>query len=135
MKKAFTLIELVIIIIIIGILAVVAMPKFQDITIQAKMTGLYTTVAAIETAERTFAAFHGFYARAEDSQCPAEYWLPYTNQDGALAKFTTVLGIEVPAPTTFIDIEEWDASKRGTHLYGVSQSDTSHNLNKGGFRI
>ena len=36
MKRGFTLVELVIVIVILGILATVAMPKFVDLTNQAK---------------------------------------------------------------------------------------------------
>ncbi|WP_104422870.1 pilin [Methylobacter tundripaludum] len=53
MKKAqqgFTLIELMIVVAIIGILAAVAIPAYQDYTIKAKIGNALTSVDALKTA-------------------------------------------------------------------------------------
>lgn len=53
MKKAqqgFTLIELMIVVAIIGILAAVAIPAYQDYTIKAKVGNALTSVDALKTA-------------------------------------------------------------------------------------
>lgn len=49
-QKGFTLIELMIVVAIIGILAAVALPAYQDYTNRAKMTETMTYLSAAKTA-------------------------------------------------------------------------------------
>jgi len=49
-QKGFTLIELMIVVAIIGILAAVAIPQYQDYTKKAKMANALTAVESIKTA-------------------------------------------------------------------------------------
>lgn len=48
-QKGFTLIELVIIIVVLGILAAVAIPKYQDITTQAKEASCRASLGALRS--------------------------------------------------------------------------------------
>jgi len=49
MQKGFTLIELMIVVAIIGILAAVALPAYQDYTIRAKVSELVLAASAFKT--------------------------------------------------------------------------------------
>lgn len=50
MQKGFTLIELMIVVAIIGILAAVALPAYQDYTIKAKVANAVSSVGSLKTA-------------------------------------------------------------------------------------
>ncbi len=50
MQQGFTLIELMIVVAIIGILAAVALPAYQDYTVRARVSELLTQASAAKTS-------------------------------------------------------------------------------------
>ena len=64
MKKAFTLVELLIVIIIIGILATMAVPQYQKMVNRAKWAEAVQMAGAIRTAEEIYKAQNGAYTPA-----------------------------------------------------------------------
>ena len=57
LQKGFTLIELMIVVAIIGILAAVALPAYQDYTVRAKVSELMLAASSAKTSVSEAAAF------------------------------------------------------------------------------
>jgi type IV pilus assembly protein PilA len=58
-QQGFTLIELMIVVAIIGILAAIAIPAYQDYTIRAQVTEGATLMDGVKVAMQDYYAFHG----------------------------------------------------------------------------
>jgi prepilin-type N-terminal cleavage/methylation domain-containing protein len=104
--KGFTLVELMVVIVIVGILAAVAIPKFLDATNKAKasefpmeLNGIYTGEMAYQVEKSTYATT---LAHLKDSGCidvPGtsrwfKYQIPQANSSSyvASAKINTIFG-------------------------------------------
>ncbi len=101
LRKGFTLIELLIVVVIIGILAAIAIPKFANTKSKAYITAMKSDLRNLVTAEEAFFS---------DSS-------KYTATLGQL-KFNVSTG--VGAPTIATGAGYWTATNTHTQLVGTS---------------
>jgi len=98
-KRGFTLIELMVVIAIIGLLAAIALPKFGDVSSQAKVANVQGNLATNRTAISMYYAKSDVYPALVDAE-DALSGVTTTDGDGTtLATFTDFYGKDKMADT------------------------------------
>jgi type IV pilus assembly protein PilA len=102
LRKGFTLIELLIVVVIIGILAAIAIPKFANTKSKAYKTAMISDLRNLVTAEEAFFSDSGKYS---------------TTIDSSHVKFAPSTGVALPTVT--IGSGYWSATNSHTQLANV----------------
>ena len=83
-KKGFTLIELLIVVVIIGILAAIAIPKFAATKDKAKLASVKTDLRNMMTAEEAYFSDYATYATFAQLQGASNFTLSTGNASSGL---------------------------------------------------
>jgi len=107
LQKGFTLIELMIVVAIIGILAAVALPAYQDYTVRAKMSEVILAMSACRTSITEVYQSGGSAPTANSWGCESTTASKYVNavttsSDGAVT--ATVQGITSSVDTSVVTL-------------------------------
>jgi type IV pilus assembly protein PilA len=100
-RNGFTLIELLVVVVVIGILAAIAIPKFGSVKEKGYRSQAISDLTSLRTAEETFFTDSGRYASLAEI--------------GAMRTQTSGVG----KPTVIATISGWQATLTHPHLPGV----------------
>ncbi len=103
-KRGFTLIELMVVVVIIGILASIAIPNFLKFTAKAKQAEARSNLSAIFTSEISYFDEHGRYGTTftaigwtTEETSRYEYFLASDQTTGTVSGLTMPSGVAVTA--------------------------------------
>ncbi len=109
-RKGFTLIELLIVVVIIGILAAIAIPKFAATKDKAKLASVRTDLRNVMTAQEAYFSDHATYA----STLPENLFQPSVGNALTISASTGSYTATVSNSSISVGIKSCDVTVGGT---------------------
>ena len=110
-RKGFTLIELLIVVVIIGILAAIAIPKFANTKQKAIVASMKSDLRNLVTAQEAFFSDNNDYAGSSTAGAQ-------TNGTGGAGKVTFVPSTGNVLALTYVDAAGWKATMTNPAVTG-----------------
>ena len=120
-RKGFTLIELLIVVVIIGILAAIAIPKFANTKDKAKMASVKTDLRNIQSAQEAYLSDSSFYSSSAAAfQASSGNVITIANADSS-GYTSTVTNNSISTGNKTCHVDVGSASAANTKMDGVIQ--------------
>ena len=117
-KKGFTLIELRVVVLIIGILASIAIPQYFKVVEQARVAEAMSVIATIKSAQERFLARGGNYTSSFTDLDVSYAGMTATNLPTKFFNATILAGADANGPTFQITVTRHTTNQSVAARYG-----------------